>query len=86
MDAKFTYAAPEAGYGPSCTLKSSMTDHSWSRVVDGTFFVKSRDGQMYSKVWLAFGINPNPDDAISIEIRGAANANGSRNWEPNPTQ
>jgi hypothetical protein len=81
-EAKVMHAAPEGGYAPSCTLTSSMADHSWSPVVDGAFFVKSRGGQLFSKILLlAVGINQKPDDAISIEIRGAANTNSSRNWE-----
>jgi hypothetical protein len=48
------------------------------------FFVKSRNGQVYSKVFLSIGINQQPDEPMYVEFRGVANANGSRNWEGDP--
>lgn len=79
---KITYFAPESGYEPSKII------HSTDRLPEGGlggfhtgFYVKSRNGQVYSKLGLSFRINLNPDDPIYIRFSGIANTNGSRNWE-----
>jgi hypothetical protein len=36
---------------------------------------------VYSKVTIGMAINQNPDGFMYITFNGAANANGSRNWE-----
>ncbi len=79
-DARVAYAAPDNGYQPSDTMEMSTTNH-WSNLAQQMFFVTSRNGQVFSKVFLSFGINANPDDPMSVTVRGVANANGSRNWE-----
>ena len=48
------------------------------------YFIQTRNGQVYSKAWLTFGINEKPDGPMSLELRGLANTNGSRNWEGDP--
>jgi hypothetical protein len=50
-------------------------------LVDEIFFIQSRNGQVYSKVHLLFGINDTPDGFMNITFNGVANTNGSRNWE-----
>ena len=79
-DEGVTYAAPEEGYQPSDTLTASSNKHG-IELIQQSFFVKSRNGQVYSKVFVSFDINANPDDLMSISFRGAANTHGSRNWE-----
>lgn len=77
-----TYFAPETGYAPSKTIRSS------DRLPEGGlggfhagFYLKTRGGQVYSKLGLSFGINMRPDDPIYVEVSGVANTNWSRNFE-----
>jgi hypothetical protein len=91
MEGRVTYAAPENGYQPIDTMvMSTNPPHRWSGGIHQMYFMKSRRGQLYGKVNLSIGINQNPEDNLSVHFRGAANANGSRNFEadappPNPT-
>jgi hypothetical protein len=79
---RVTYIAPEDGYQPSASFMfSTNAPYKWAGGFDQGFFVKSRNGQVYSKLGLSFNINRNPDDPMSLTLRGVANANGSRNWE-----
>jgi hypothetical protein len=48
------------------------------------FFVESRGGRVYSKLFVSININENPADPASVAFRGVANANSSRNWEGDP--
>lgn len=80
-----TYFAPESGYEPLKTIRSS------DRLPEGGiggfhtgFYIMSRGGQVYSKIGLSFGINRNPSDFMSITFAGVASTNGSRNWEGDP--
>ena len=79
-DARVAYAAPDNGYQASDTMEVSTNNH-WSNLAQQMFFMSSRNGQVFSKIFLSFGINANPDDPMSVTVRGVANANGSRNWE-----
>jgi hypothetical protein len=45
------------------------------------FFVKSRNGQVYSKLAVTIGINETPEKLMYVEFGGVANTNYSRNWE-----
>jgi hypothetical protein len=82
---RITYFAPEGGYQPSRTVYS--TDRLPEGGLGGfhaDFYVKSRNGQVYSKLSFSFGINLKPDDPVYIGFSGLANTNGSRNWEGDP--
>jgi hypothetical protein len=77
-----TYFAPESGYQQSKTISSS------DRLREGGtggfhtgFYLKSRNGQVYAKLGVSFGINENPDDLMYFMFAGAANTNHSRNLE-----
>jgi hypothetical protein len=85
-ESRVTYAAPEDGYQPSAAFVMSTAAHSWHGAFDQMFFVESRGGKVYSKVRLMFGINDTPDGFMDITFSGAANANGSRNWEASVPQ
>jgi hypothetical protein len=77
-----TYAAPESGYQPSGRFgKNNGPD-----LVDKMFFMQSRNGQVYSKIHLLFGINDTPDGFMYITFNGVANTNTSRNWEASAPQ
>jgi hypothetical protein len=72
---------------PSVTISSTNRFRNGGQ--DGflkSFYVKSRNGQVYTKLGLDFGINRNPDDLMYIEFSGVANTNGSRNWEATAPQ
>jgi hypothetical protein len=79
------YFAPENGYQPSKLVSS--TDRMPEGGVGGfrtTFYIMSRNGQVYSKLRVDFGINEKPDDLLYFEFSGIANTNHSRNWEAAP--
>ncbi len=80
-----TFAAPENGYQPSDTLTASSNRHGIGGIQQA-FFVQSRNGQVYSKIGLSFGINETPDGFMDITFSGVANTNGSRNWEATAPQ
>jgi hypothetical protein len=80
---RITYSAPESGYQPSVTVFASTNGHGVELIQQG-LFVQSRNGQVYSKVGIAFRINSEPDGLMYINFSGIANANGSRNWEGDP--
>lgn len=50
------------------------------------FFLKSRHGQVYAKIFITFGVNRTEDDGVSVSFFGLANANGSRNLEEDPAK
>lgn len=75
-----TFAAPENGYQSSDTLTASSNRHGIG-IIQQAFFVQSRNGQVYSKLGLSFGINRTPDGLMDITFSGVANPNSSRNWE-----
>jgi hypothetical protein len=79
---RITYFAPENGYQPTKIISSK------DRLPEGGtggfhtgFYLKSRNGQVYAKLGVSFGINSNPDDFMYFEFAGIANTNYSRNWE-----
>lgn len=77
-----TFEAPESGYQPSDSfIMSTNAPHKWFGGFDQTFFLKSRNGQVYSKVNFSITINQQPDDYVWVEFHGVASTNGSRNWE-----
>ena len=79
------YEAPDSGYQPSATFTfSTNAPYKWSGAFNTGFFIRSRNGQVYSKVGLSFRINSDPDEPMNITFSGVANTNGSRNWEGDP--
>jgi hypothetical protein len=84
-DSAITFAAPENGYQSSDTVTASSNRHGIGGIQQG-YFVKSRNGQVYSKFGLTFGINDTPDGFMNITFSGVANTNSSRNWEANAPQ
>lgn len=80
-----TYWAPESDYQSSIALTfSTNAPYKWFDGFTQGFFVKSRDGQVYSKLGISFGINYSPDEPMDITLSGVVNTNGSRNWEGDP--
>lgn len=54
-----TYAAPESGYEPGDVLTASGNRHG-IELIQQSIFIKSRGGQVYSKLDLSFDINSAP--------------------------
>jgi hypothetical protein len=82
-----TFEAPEDGYLPSdYFVMSTNAPHKWFGGFDQTFFLKSRKGQVYSKVNFGITINQQPNDYVWVEFHGVANTNSSRNWEATAPQ
>ena len=77
---RVAYFAPADGYQPSGTF----TNNNGVDSANEMFFIKSRDGQVYSKLGLSFDINETPDGLMNVKFRGVANTNASRNWEGDP--
>lgn len=81
-EAAITYAAPGGFYQPSGTFGNNNGPD----LVDEMFFIQSRNGQVFSKIRLLFGINATPERDMTITISGVANTHGSRNWEATAPQ
>jgi hypothetical protein len=73
-ESSITYVAPGDGY-------QAIGNNNGPDLVEKTFFIRSRDGRVYSKVHLLFGINDTPGSFMDIIFNGMANTNGSPNWE-----
>lgn len=83
---QITFEAPADDYQADYLFQMNGEDPGWHDGIDKEFFLKSRNGQVYSKFYLVFGINRAPSDALYFQFRGVANTNGSRNWEATAPQ
>jgi hypothetical protein len=84
---EFAYQAPADGYQQSAKfIMSTNAPYKWLGGFDQTFFLQSRNGQVFSKVNFSITINQEPDDYVWVEFHGVANTNGSRNWEATAPQ
>jgi hypothetical protein len=82
---RVTYWAPDAGYQPSATyVFSTNAPYRWVGGFNHGFFLRTRNGQVYSKLGLSFRINQQPEQPMYITLSGVANTNRSRNWEGDP--
>jgi hypothetical protein len=79
--AQVTFEAPASGYEANYRVGMERGSRDWFDNIQRTFFLASRNGQVYSKFTLDFGINDDPNGAMWFRFRGAANVQGSRNWE-----
>jgi hypothetical protein len=77
---RITYWAPAEGYQPAADLTFPTGVAGLSR----SFFITSRNGQVYSKLRVSFRINEETDGFMYVAFSGVANENGSRNWEGDP--
>ncbi len=75
------FEAPQTGYQGNSLVLMNQNDPAWADNIQKTFFLKSRDGKIYSKFSLDFRVNNQPTDSMWFRFRGVANTNGSRNWE-----
>jgi hypothetical protein len=79
---QFLYRAPESGYQPNYQLIVNASDPQWSDKVTKTFYVKSREGKVYSS--MTFEIFINYDDKSALSLNYLSNPAGSRNLEYDP--
>ena len=81
-EARVTYRLPEEGYEASdLFIMSTNPPHKWVGAADQMYFVKSRDGQIFSKLNFSLSINQQPNDYVWVELHGELNSYGSRNFE-----
>jgi len=78
---RVSYEAPADGYQNSDLVQMNHDNPAWFDNIQRVFFLTSRNGQVYSKFYMDFGINGDPNGTIWFQFKGTANANGSRNWE-----
>jgi len=78
---RVTYEAPAEGYQSSYLVQMNHENPAWFDNIQKVFFLTSRNGQVHSKLAVDFGINADPNGSMWLQFKGAANANGSRNWE-----
>jgi hypothetical protein len=78
QESAITFSAPEGGYQPT----GVFTNNNGTDGLDKSFFIQSRNGQVFSKLSFSMGINHQPDGLMYVAFHGVANTNYSRNWEP----
>jgi hypothetical protein len=76
-----TFEAPADGYQENYFVQMSHDDPAWFDNIQKVFFLMSRNGQVYSRLSLDFGINDDPNGLMWFQFRGVASTNSSRNWE-----
>jgi hypothetical protein len=81
-----TYEAPANGYQDSYLVQMNHDNPGWLDNIQRAFFLMSRNGQVYSKFSLDFGINDDPNGTMWFQFKGVANVNSSRNWEATSPQ
>jgi hypothetical protein len=81
-EARVTFQLPDEGYPASdLFIMSTNPPNKWFGGVDQMYFVKSRNGQAYSKLNFGVSINQKPEEYVRVELHGELNPNGSRNFE-----
>lgn len=71
--------APENGYQPQYEIKMSSADSDWQEQAQKTFYLKSRNGQVYGRFIIT--AIPNYNDTSVFKIDSYINPAGSRNLE-----
>jgi hypothetical protein len=80
-ESRVTYELPDTGYQKTHNYLMSTNTHSWHGGLNRTFFLRSRNGQIYGKLTCGISINRKPDDNVSVEFHGEINQAASRNFE-----
>lgn len=71
--------APEAGYKPKYEVKVSATDEQWQSEIQRTFYIQSRNGQVYGRFRVT--VIPKYQNTAAVDIDYYMNPAGSRNLE-----
>ena len=77
----FAFVAPESGYQP-IHITQNASDAAWQSGIKARFFVKSRDGKIYSRIETE--ITPDYNENAAINMKYFVNPSGSRNLEFDP--
>ncbi|HTB63908.1 MAG TPA: carboxypeptidase-like regulatory domain-containing protein [Opitutales bacterium] len=81
----YPYLAPEKDYLPDLTVSHNASDKDWTSELNATYYIKSRNGQIYARITVRLGAHYQPPPtAFDVEIY--ANPNGSRNLEFDPAK
>ena len=80
-DDDFMYEAPIDGYQPRIQIDMPANAAKWASIYGISFFAKTRDGQVYSRVRFEFRVD-SLKPQTGFTITSAANPNGSRNLQP----
>jgi len=78
---RVTYQAPMDGYQGNYRVQMNHDDRAWFDNIQRVFFLTSRSGQVYSKFYLDFAINDDPNGSMWFQFKGVANPKSSPNWE-----
>jgi hypothetical protein len=79
-----TFVAPTGGYNDYCVFATQAAEGRWLGGFATNLFLTSRNGLVYSKLFLSISVNQEEADRIVFKLHGIANPNGSRNWEQDP--
>lgn len=81
-----TFQAPDSGYEMEELALRDTVDKDWSIQYGGHFFVRSRNGAVYSKFSMSFLLNEDPQRPCVLNIKSLSNPKASRNWEEDPAK
>lgn len=80
----WAFEAPASGYQQKVRIEMLPDNREWSTSITDGAFLRSREGQVYSKLSFTVVIDEQPDKPCWIRIQSLSNPNGSRNWEEEP--
>jgi hypothetical protein len=86
IDYTMTHEAPPEGYSPDFIATMSATNRLWTPSTNTTFFIKSRNEGVYSKMIFMITLSARENARTEIWLKGLVNAHGSRNWEVDPAK
>lgn len=78
-DDLFLYEAPIDGYKDTFDLEIKKEDSNWRSSLNKQFYLKSRNGEVYSSLKVEF--IPRYNGNVAIRLKWLTNPNGSRNLE-----
>jgi hypothetical protein len=82
---EITYFAPEGDYQRALTFSNAdPLPVSGTETLGTGLYLKSRNGQIYSRIFIQVVLNRLPEEPLGLYFRGFANTNWSRNWEAAP--
>ena len=80
----FMYLAPEDGYQKKITIVLDKNDNTWTTSLEKKFYLKSRNGNVYSSLICKFISHPSGEGLVSIST--FINPNCSTNLEYDPAK
>ena len=80
----FMYRAPEDGYRKDITMVFDKKDNTWTTSIVKKFYLKSRNGKVFSSLNCKVISHPSGEGLVSISV--LINPNGSTNLEYDPSK